>query len=328
MNVSCMRHEKTLFVGVSLTFLLLSVSASLFAQTTARAEVARPALLAYVQETARGTFDLRLHDPVSKLSEKIAVMADRPALIVWRVDRPEVITVLSDTTYSTPYPKKPYVSNPIGDQPPKGLELLDGWIDKDGKGLVVLGSFLDADAKASCVLYRVPAKGPWRKTKAATGKSDGISEPCDAFASRHRVTSFSVSNPQLMKAYQCVGRGSICNSSGDKRYDAIKGSIEKSNKEFVGADLADPGKTPFFLGFGTTMGDTPHLMGPAHVLQRDGKAAKPATLEAPKQVQVAVKGSLILVAEEYSGNDPLLFDADTGQVLLSIKGASSAVWVP
>jgi hypothetical protein len=290
----------------------------------------RPALLAYVQETPRGIFELRLRDPARKSSEAAAAVADRPALIVWRIDRPEVILVVSDTSYSTAYLKKPYASNPIGDQPPKGLDITDGWIGKDGKSLMVLGSVMAANSVLSCALYEVPSSGPWRKTQEekASSNNGGGDTSCEAFASRHRVATYSVSNPQLMKAYQCVGRASICNSSGDKRNDAIKGSIEKSNKDFVGANLADPGKTPFLLGFGTTMGDTPHLMGPAHVLQRDGKTAKPATLKVPNQVQVAIKGSLILVAEEYSGDNPLVFDADTGQVLLSLKGASSAVWVP
>jgi hypothetical protein len=257
-------------------------------------------------------------------------MAARPALIVWRTDRPEVITVLSDTSCSTAYLKKPYVSNPIGDQIPKGLEVLDGWIDKDGKNLLVLGWFQTGNsAQLTCVLYRVPAKGPWRKTQSALAKFDGITVSCTGLASRHRVTTFSASNERLMRPYQCAGQGStVCDSVGDKRYEAARASILKAGKDLESAAFADPGKTPFFLGFGVTMGDSSHLVGPAHVLQRDGKATKPATLEAPTQVQVAIRGSLILIAEEYSGENPILFDAQTGQVVWSPRGASAAVWLP
>ncbi len=323
------QQDRSCFVGLLLALALAGFASKPFAQTPAGAGSGRPAVLAYVQETARGTFELRLHDPVRKSFEAVTTMADRPALIVWRTDRSEVITVLSDTSYSTAYLKKPYLSNPIGDQAPKGLELLDGWIGKDGKSLYVLAWPATAAAKLTCMLYQVPAKGPWRKTSSATAKFDGITVSCNEFAKRHRVTTLSVSNPQLMQRYQCAGEGSsLCKSSGDKRYDAIEASIEKSNKDFAGAGFADPGKTPFFLGFGTIMGDSPHLKGPAHVLQRDGKAARPATLYGSEQVQVAIKGSLILVAEEYSGDNPMLFDAGTGQVVLSTKGASAAVWVP
>jgi hypothetical protein len=317
-------------LGLLLSLALASVSLQPLAQTTAGAEKERSSQLAYVQETARGTFELRLQDPVRKSFEAVTTMAERPALIVWRTDRPEVITVLSDTSYSTAYLKKPYVSNPIGNQIPKGLEVLDGWIDKDGKSLVVLGwSSQAADAKLTCVLYRVPIKGPWRKTKSAVATFDGITVSCNELASRHRVTTVSISNPQLMTAYQCAGAGStVCSSVGDKRYEAAKASILKAGKDLDSAAYADPGKTPFLLGFGTVMGDSPHLVGPAYVLQRDGKATKPATLEVAAQVQVGIKGSLILVAEEYSGDNPVLFDAQTGQVVWAPRGASAAVWLP
>jgi hypothetical protein len=319
-------------MGLLLALALAAFSLQPLAQTPAGAEKERSRQLAYVQETARGTFELRLQDPLRKSFEAVTTMAERPALIVWRTDRPEVITVLSDTSYSTAYLKKPYVSNPIGDQAPKGLDLLDAWIDKDGKSLVVLGwSSPAAGAKLTCVLYRVPAKGPWRKTKSAVATFDGITVSCNGLASRHRVTTFSISNPQLMTAYQCAGAGStVCNSVVDKRNEAAKASIMKAGKDLDSAVYADPGKTPFLLGFGTVLSDSPHLVGPAYVLQRDGKAAKPATLEVPAQVQVQVgiKGSLILIAEEYSGDNPILFDAQTGQVVWSPRGASSAVWLP
>jgi hypothetical protein len=283
-----------------------------------------------VQETARGTFELRLHDAARKSSEAVTTMADRPGVLVWRIDRPEVITVLSDTSYSTAYLKKPYASNPIGDQAPKGLDLLDGWIGNDGKSLMVLGSAMGANSVLSCTLYEVPNSGPWRKTQEEKASADagGGDTSCEAFANRHRVTSHSVSNPQLMKAYQCAAKDSVCATIGDKRYEAASASIMKAGKSVESASFADPGKAPFFLGFGVRTGDTPHLMGPAHVLQRDGKPAKPATLKVPTQVQVAVKGPLILVAEEYSGDSPMLFDAETGRVVLSTRRASAAVWVP
>jgi hypothetical protein len=334
MTVSLTRHVKVCFLGAAVALMLATATSKPFARTAASADTVRPGLLAYVQETASGLFELRLHDPASKSFEAVSAMADRPALIVWRLDRPVVITVLTDTSYSTAYLKKPYVSNPIGDQAPKGLEVLDGWIDKDGKRLVVLGwSSPAANAKLTCVLYRVPTKGPWRKTKSSVAKFDGITVSCNELASRHRVTTFSVSNPQLMGPYQCAGEGSVCDRTGKKRPEAAesaKASIMEVDKNFVSADFADPGNTPYFLGFGVTMGDSPHLMGPVHVLQRDGKAAKAATLEAPAsvQVQAGIKGSLILVAEEYSGDNPILFDAQTGQVVWSPGGAFAAVWLP
>jgi hypothetical protein len=322
--------DRTRLVRLALALALVVLAPKPFAQTPANPAAERPVRLAYVQETARGTFELRLHDPVRKSSEQIDVMNDRPGLILWRTDRPEVLTVRDSSTYATAYLKKPYVADPIGDPPPKGLELLDGWIDKDGKSLVVLGwSSPSAEAKLTCVLYRVPAKGPWRKTKSAVAKFDGFTVSCNELASRHRVTTFSISNPQLMTAYQCAGAGStVCSSVGDKRNEAAKASIMKAGKDLDSAVYADPGKTPFLLGFGTVMGDSPHLVGPAYVLQRDGKATKPATLEVPAQVQVGIKGSLILVAEEYSGDNPILFDAQTGQVVWSPRGASAAVWLP
>jgi hypothetical protein len=330
MKILRRQQDRTRFVGLFLALALAAFASKPFAQTPAGADSGRPAVLAYVQETTRGTFELRLHDPGRRSSEAVTTMADRPAVIVWRTDRPEVITVGADTSYSTAYLKKPYVSNPIGDQPPKGLEVSDGWIGKDGKSLMVLGSVLVANSVLTCTLYEVPSSGPWRKTQEEKASADagGGDTSCEAFANRHRVTTYSVSNPQLMKAYQCAAKESVCATIGDKRYEAASASIMKAGKSVEAAAFADPGKAPFFLGFGVRTGDTPHLMGPARVLQRDGKAAKPATLKVPTQVQVAVKGPLILVADEYSGDNPLLFDAETAQVVLSTRRASAAVWVP
>jgi hypothetical protein len=330
MKVPSTEQSQTHVAGLLFACVLAAFASKAFAQSAAATETARTPLLAYVQETARGSFELRLHDSARKLSEAVTTMADRPAVIVWRIDRPEVITVGSDTSYSTAYLKKPYVSNPIGDQPPKGLEVSDGWIGKDGKSLMVLGSVLAASSVLTCTLYEVPSSGPWRKTQEEKASSDsgGGDTSCEAFAKRHRVTTYSVSNPQLMTAYQCAGKDSVCATIGDKRYDAASANITKAGKGLDAAAFADPGKTPFFLGFGVRTGDTPHLMGPVRVLQRDGKPAKPATLKVPTQVQVAIKGSRILVAEEYSGDNPVLFDAETGQVVLSTRRASAAVWVP
>jgi hypothetical protein len=330
MKAMRIQQDRSLFVGLLFAFLLTAFASKAFAQTSAVTPTVRAPLLAYVQETARGTFELRLHDPAGKSSEAVATMADRPALLVWRTDRPEVITVLSDTSYSTAYLKKPHVSIPIGEQSPKGLELIDGWIGKDGKSLMVMGAAGGGGANpaSSCVLYQVPSTGPWRKAEEEKASASGSDAPCEAFANRHRVTSFSMSTTQLMNAYQCASKASVCASIGDKRYEAAGVGMVKAGKDLDAAAFADPGKTPFFLGFGVRTGDAPHLMGPARVLQRDGRPAKPTTLKVPTQVQVAIKGPLILVAEEYSGDNPTLFDANTGQVVLSTRRASSAVWVP
>jgi hypothetical protein len=45
------------------------------------------------------------------------------------------------------------------------------------------------------------------------------------------------------------------------------------------------------------------------------------------QLGIAQAGGFVVVSEEYSGNDPVVFDA-AGKEVVRIKGARSAVFLP
>ena len=61
---------------------------------------------------------------------------------------------------------------------------------------------------------------------------------------------------------------------------------------------------------------------------RQGLQVQKPALRTPPQVQVGLAGSYALIAEEFTGKDPLVVNLETGKVVLSFKGASGASWVP
>jgi hypothetical protein len=181
----------TLLVGMACCRAQTAVLAQEPPRVTATLAAQAPAkpgefpLLAYVQE-ARGNFELRLFNPADGASERLELRPERPQVIVWRTDRPEVVTVSPAGAYAIRYRPKPNSIKSVGDPAPAGVTPRDGWIGRDGKVLQVVASAATATGGAQCALYEVPVEGPWRRLSSAALENSANDEECESFALRNR----------------------------------------------------------------------------------------------------------------------------------------------
>lgn len=290
-----------------------------------QAQGAAAPVLAYVLE-ARNGHELRLVQWPGGTAERVELMLERPDAIVWRTDRPEVITVRGDGVYATPYTRKPYTSTSVGDPAPKGIAVEDGWIGDDGR-LRVVGSGAGPGGATLCAVYAVPDTGTWQRQAqpAPAAATDGS---CQAYADRHRHTARSVSSAALMRDYRCAGQALACTQLGDARHAAVRQAYASVARGHDTVAVTDPGSTAYLLVSGVTTGDTPHFTAPAHLVRRSDRAVIRPALPVGPQLQVGLNGTLALVATEYAGGDARVVDLNSGKILHSARGSTAAVWVP
>ncbi|MFZ6713123.1 hypothetical protein [Undibacterium sp. TC9W] len=294
-----------------------------FSVSSVYAQGPRLALL----QPLNGSVELRLVNPVDKSAFSLYSNPTAPSVVVWRTDRPEAWAVGKQGIHQLRYQSKPAETNTVGEAPPVGVTPIDGWLGKDGNQLQVVAT-TGKGKTLQCALYEPSKEGRWRKLDKPAAKSATGDEDCSSFMSKLRPATGSVSTAFLMARGQCATAGSICDAQDDPKHEQAGKALLKADKNFETAAFADPGATPYYLGFGTMMGDTPHLAAPAFVVKRaDGQLQQPA-LKTPPYLQVTMLGNLALVAGELEGVDPQVVDLKTGHVIYSAKGATAAVWLP
>jgi hypothetical protein len=294
-----------------------------------------PPLLAYLQETG-GNFELRLFNPTDGANERLELRPERPQVIVWRTDRPEVVTLSPVGVYAIRYRPRPGAPESVGDPAPAGVKPRDGWIGADGKALRIVAFAPAANAAPECGLYDVPATGAWRRLADPAPEGAGKDETCSAFAQRHRPAAGSISSAALLKRQPCAASGSVCSTLGDARFATARAAVLKATQgldavAFAQAQPEAGAATPpsYYLAIGVATGDTPHLLAPAWLARREsGALVTPPLKSAGPQLQAAVAGPYVLLAAEYSGADPVVVDLGSGKTVLETNGGSAAVWVP
>jgi hypothetical protein len=136
-----------------------------------------------------------------------------------------------------------------------------------------------------------------------------------------------VSNQRLLASYAC--ENGTCGSSVSPKL------IRRAAREMAftpGVDqLASmPGAPQSTLLFRTITGERRHMAGPVLLLrntERRGGQLVVLPTEGRAQLGLAVDRSLLLIADEMSGDRPLVAELNTGEVLLQVDG-SGATWVP
>lgn len=287
-------------------------------------------LLAYLQ-ARDGVLELRIADPATKKEFRAQSLLARPLLTIWSLDRPEVITLRDSGFYRTDYRGSPGTASPVGDAAPADVEVHDGWIAKDGRTLHVVASKPARSGVAGCALYVVPTEGPWQKQVVSPPPAGGEAGGCEGYADSVRAAARSVTSAELMRRQQCAANGSACDhlvGSGDDKYTAVQRALVGSARGLESVAIADPGSTAYLLAAGVRVGETPHLANPVHLVARQGLRLQMPALRTPPQVQIGLSGRYVLIAGEYDGNDPLVADLGSGQIVLSPAKARDAVWVP
>ena len=303
---------------------------------SAAANAGSTPLLAYVQET-QGNFELRLFGPADRANERLELRPERPQVIVWRTDRPEVVTLSPVGAYAIRYRPRPGSPESVGDPAPAGVTPRDGWIGADGKALqIVAFATTTANSAPECALYVVPATGAWQRLAIPAPESAGKDEACSGFAQRHRPAAGSISSAALLKRQPCAAPESVCATLGDARFATARAAVLKATQglDAVAFALAQPetgtsAPASYYLAIGVATGDTPHLLAPAWLVEREsGVLVTPPVKSAGPQLQAAVAGRYVVLAAEYSGADPVVVDLGSGKTVLETNAGSAAVWVP
>ena len=242
------------------------------------------------------------------------------------LDAPTLATLGADGAYRIDYASPPYASVPIGDAPPPEVDVVDLWFDDSGTTLIAVGW---SAAQSTCTLFQVPETGAWNPlAELATSEDELSGPPCGVFADDRRAGARSLSSAKLMQQYQCASSRRLCDADPAEQFGAVElEAITKANPSFDSLALVRGEGTSSAVVLGVGIGDTPHLLQPLYL--RDAAQHGPKRIQLPTalQVQVGIAGPLLLVAEEFTGNDPVVFDSSRGEVLFHAQG-SGAVWLP
>lgn len=80
--------------------------------------------------------------------------------------------------------------------------------------------------------------------------------------------------------------------------------------------------------FPTVFGHTIHAVGPLYFCDEPCQKPRKINEQLASQIGLNIKDKYLLVAEEYSNNNPIVVDVVTEKTVLKLPGASSAVWLP
>lgn len=83
---------------------------------------------------------------------------------------------------------------------------------------------------------------------------------------------------------------------------------------------------PYRLVYNIAFGDTPHVVAPVVIERSNTGARRVVGPTAPRQLQIAVRDQLALIANEYSGASPFVVDLASGRVVWSDDGVF-ALWL-
>lgn len=162
-------------------------------------------------------------------------------------------------------------------------------------------------------------KGLWSRiqmapTKTGAGDTPGIT----ALETYNQRKSDGQNLSETLKQSTCIG-GKLSCSTEDKDLKRLL-----ANPEDAGVIKTSHG-TRFFFPVG--YGDSPHAGGPLYFCK--GPCKKPVELKEVKEDQIglALDQDYLLVATEYENAAPRIYDAKTGELILSIPKAKSAIWL-
>ena len=300
-------------------------SALAVAQSTGGAP-SEPERVAYVAESG-GAFELRLWNAATRRTETVDIMVDAPALLVWNPAQRSVASIRADGIYQVGYARAPYTSNWRGEAPPTGAELVDGWVTA-GDTIAVVAASAGPGGSTRCTLYDAPRKGAWVKRAEQADAGVRGQAACVAFADARRGSTGSVSSARLMRADQCAGGHAACTRLDSAAVPvAVKDALLKGQTQIDALATLDPGDTPSLALAGVSSGDTPHFHRPLHLLPRAGGAATKIDVKAGPQLQLGLRGRLLLAAGEYGGESPAIIDLAAGAVVFQGAGRL-ATWVP
>jgi len=133
-----------------------------------------------------------------------------------------------------------------------------------------------------------------------------------------------VNQSRLLMSYTCA-YGETCGNHLPK--PLVSRLREVGNYPATDFRYIPPGDGLRGLVFRTGTGDTPHAETPIFLVSQGGQTLRRIKLNHRDQIGLGRNGQYLLLADEYSGDNPVLIDLETGNTVFSVR-ARAAVWVP
>jgi hypothetical protein len=177
----------------------------------------------------------------------------------------------------------------------------------------------------ACSVLELQDDGAWkliarRPTKDEAGDTPGISVVDDL---RHEL---GASNRTLLASYTC--------DAGQCRNDVPAELVARAAAD-VGRKLTDDDLSLLKLGggkpsllFGTVMGDQLHMVPPVMMISEEGATIARLPANGRRQIGLGVDQDLLLLADERTGDRPLVAALRTGKIRFSAPDAATAAWIP
>lgn len=158
-------------------------------------------------------------------------------------------------------------------------------------------------------------KGKWKRLEVVPTKSEAGDTPGLDALSERKTEGLSMS--EIAKDMYCYSKKLDCTAEDKKIAKLVKaeesdnyGHIETKKSEFV---------------FGTLFGDSMHASAPVFLCQNHCATSKKLKEVTETQIGLATQGDYLLVVNEFTGDNPRVYDAD-GKLVYDNSSASQTIW--
>jgi len=313
-------------------------------------------LLSYiVKESTTGgeRYIWKFWDPDTDKQAAFLDLPDKPKLVIWDAQNHLVYYAIGGHIFGATYPRTYALSTKITDLPPSDVPEM--WIERTtgrlrviarddvpGSGIIkkangnVIFRLADGSAVAApphlpdwgtpavLTVLELNAHGRWvriarRATKYGAGDTPGSLEVKDFWHEQ------GASQRNILMSYTCA-YGESCGRNLPKSFFPAlhaAGNYTPADFNYFPASNGWRG-----IVFQTIEGDTVHQHTPVFTFsQKDPKLVRLESLPNDERVGLGRSGRYLLIAEEYTGDNPVVIDLKTGRVAFS-EAALSAVWIP
>jgi len=323
----CVMHLRQLSgcCGLVLALLLLAMQAAV-------ASGLDVPVLSYFQKDAAGYrwmfWQTDQAQPVTFLSA-----SSQPGQIFWDAGHDYVYYIVNGAVYRARISVRPAQAERLTTAPAGAGEIRVLWRDRISGQLRVAAMQAAGERGVTTMARGQPFictllefddfKGKWRVVarRATTELADDT--PGVAVMNDLR-REYGVSNQRLFERFSCAGVG--CRNDLSEQMLARVAAV-------TGHTYSDDDLSMWKVGahrtvlFGVTEGDQPHMTPPVLVVQPDQQSITALPVADRRQLGMAARQSLLLIADERTGAHPQVVDLQTGAVQFSADGWG-AVWIP
>jgi hypothetical protein len=341
-------------VGIAATLIGLLVACAGASAKSGGSFGQESALLSYVVPEKSGSathYHWIFRRPNSNREQFFVEVPEPPKLVFWATKERRVYYAIGSRIFAAAYPHAHALPSYVAEAPSPNVAAI--WIERSTGRLRVIvlkeisqssitrkadGTLIyrlddgvrvpapglpDWGAPGVCTVFELGSGGTWtlvarRVTKFGAGDTPGL-DVVSGF--RHER---GVSQDSLLTSYTCAYGQTCGRDLPAPTASALRGLVNYPATNFRYIPPAD-GLSG--LVFRTIMGDTLHAETPVFSVSQGNRTLRQINLYHRNQIGLARNGRYLLLADEYSGDNPVLLDLKTGDTVFSIR-ARAAVWVP